>query len=398
MDLRWSPYSPQAGARPPMLAGRDDVLQRFGAVLDRLQAGRAAGAPLITGARGSGKTVLFNAMVGQARERGWCVGAEEAIPGTELSALVALMARDVLMEMSARHRFADRVRRALGILKAFASVSVAGLRLDINAETVSGTADTGIIELDLRRLIIEIGEIAKLQAVGALFALDEVHIIPNHTLGVLNSALHAAGQHGLPVAFLGSGLFPSWQASGHEVLDPTAVTSYQARTETLTYVRLEPLGDAESRQALAGPAAQEGVAFTEDALAAAIRFCEGNPWLLQAAGEMAWELAPTSLIEMGVMEKALDHLQARLNVLFFPRLLRACSEDEFHVLAAVAAAGGRRMQVRSLRELNLEDGRPGRLVLRRLANQNLILLHCRSFPIASEFEISLAVPRLAAYL
>ncbi|MEU6669234.1 ATP-binding protein [Streptomyces sp. NPDC046727] len=397
MDLRSSPYSPGAGTRPAVFVGRGSILDRFDVALDRLEAGRSDDAPLITGARGSGKTVLFNLMVERARERGWFVGAEEAIPGTQMSALIALMARDVLLEMSTRHRFTDRVRRALGILKAFASVSVAGLRLDINAEAVTGTADTGIIELDLRRLVLEIGEIARLQGIGVLFALDEVHIIPNEDLYALNAALHAAAQRALPVSFLGSGLFPSWQATGAEMADPTMVTSYISRAETLSYERLEPLTAADSRRALTEPAAGEGVRFSNEALAAAVDFCEGSPWLLQAVGAVAWGHAPGSPIDQATMGITLIDVQNRLNRMFFPRLLRSCSEPERRVLASVAAADGHRLHVESLYELLPDVERP-RHVIRRLANQNLIDLHYQHFPIEyGEFDISLAVPRLAAF-
>jgi hypothetical protein len=164
--------------------------------------------------------VLFNEMVRRARERGWYAGAEETVPGTPLVALIALMARDVLLEMSRRHRAAEKVKRAMGVLKAFASVSVVGVRLDINAEAVTGTADTGILELDLRRLFVTIGALAQLQGVGALFALDEVHAIGNSDLYTFNSALHATAQQELPVAFVGAGLFPSWQGSGPPEEDP----------------------------------------------------------------------------------------------------------------------------------------------------------------------------------
>ncbi|MGW2683583.1 AAA family ATPase [Streptomyces sp. NPDC001414] len=398
MDPRLSPYSPQAGARPLVLAGREQLLERFEVVLDRLQVGRSADAPLITGARGSGKTVLFNTMVKAARDRGWFVSAEEAIPDIGLSTLIALMARDVLLEMSGRHRAADRVKRALGILKAFVAVSVVGVRLEINAEAISGTADTGILDLDLRRLMIEIGEIAQLQDTGVLFGIDEVHVIPQESLGAMNSAMHAAAQRALPVAFLGAGLFPSWQASGLQAEDPTATSTYVGRNETLSYVRLEPLTRDQSRRALAEPALREGVSYTDDALDAVVDFCEGSPWLLQAVGEAAWEWAPASPIDMPAVGRSLQEVQARLHEMYFPRLLRGCTESELRVLAMVAAARGQALRVQSLLELDSETN-AARHVLRSLAIRNLIKLHNeQAITEGREFTISLAVPRLAAYL
>jgi hypothetical protein len=52
--------------------------------------------------------------------------------------------------MSGRHRAQERVRRALGVLKAFSAVSAFGIELNIDAEKVSGTADSGVFERGLR--------------------------------------------------------------------------------------------------------------------------------------------------------------------------------------------------------------------------------------------------------
>lgn len=381
-----------------MLAGREDVLERFEVTLDRLEAGQSADAPLITGSRGLGKTVLVNTLVRKARERGWFVGAQEAIPQTPLPALIALMARDVLMEMSTRHRAADRARRALGILKAFASVSIVGVRLNINTEAVTGTADTGILELDLRRLFVEIGEIAQLQDIGVLFALDEVQTIPHKELRVLHSALHGTAQLGLPVAFLGAGLFPSWQGSGSAEPDPMSTSTYQGRSETLSFVRLDPLSPAEARRALTEPAAGEGVTFTQEALERAVRFCEGSPWLLQFAGEAVWELAPASPIGQDAMRAALARVQDRLDSVYFPRLLRNCSAAELRVLRAIAAAGGRGVDADAVRATiaGSVDVHGFLVAVDSLTRQDLIVEGARSGD-AEPPRLSLSVPRLAAY-
>jgi hypothetical protein len=42
MDARTNPYAPGAGAPPPELAGRDDVIERAAVALDRIRARRAA--------------------------------------------------------------------------------------------------------------------------------------------------------------------------------------------------------------------------------------------------------------------------------------------------------------------------------------------------------------------
>ena len=319
------------------LAGRDDVLERFDVTLSRLESGRPDVAPLITGSRGLGKTVLLNKLVQNAKQRGWFVASEEAIPGTPLSALIAILAHEVLLEMSRRHRIAANVRRVLGILKAFTAVSALGVTLNIDADAVTGTADTGIFSRDLRRLFIEIGTLAQQQSVGVVFALDELHTLYETELEDLNSALHQTAQRQLPVAFIGAGLFPSWQKSGNQNVDPTIVDSYPARMSASTYIRLKPLDVEASKRALAGPALAEQVTFTEEALDAAVTFCSGNTWVLQLLGAAAWEAAERSPIDLRDVNKATDHVTGQLYHGFFPRLLRNSPELEIDLMALIAS-------------------------------------------------------------
>ena len=67
-----NPFKPTAGMTPPMLIGRESVLDDFADALDE-----GAGAPgrlmRITGPRGSGKTVLLTELGRMARGRGWSV-------------------------------------------------------------------------------------------------------------------------------------------------------------------------------------------------------------------------------------------------------------------------------------------------------------------------------------
>ncbi|UUU30901.1 ATP-binding protein [Streptomyces sp. CA-210063] len=398
MDLRSSPYTPGAGVEPAVLAGCEEILDRFDVALDRLEAGKSAHTPLITGSRGSGKTVLFNTLLRRARDRGWFVGAEEALPGTPLSALIAILSQDVLMQMSSRHRFAERVKRALGILKAFSAVSVAGVSLEINTEAVTGTADTGILELDLRRLFVEIGEIAKLQSIGVIFALDEAHTLDRDDFSIIDSALHGTAQRQLPVAFLGAGLFPSWQPSGNEELDPSITSSYAARSDTLSYVRLDPLSFREARAALLAPAESEGVSFTEEALNETIQFCQGNPWLIQFTGEAAWEVAKESPVTANVMREALRQVQDRLDQSFFPRLLRNCNADEIKILAGIAEAGGRDVQAPCIPRPEECSEKEFNRTIANLARQDLLVIKYRRRPLRDNFSLTLSVPRLTEYL
>ena len=60
MDPRTNPYAPGAGTKPPALVGRDEQIESFDILLERLENGYAEKSMIITGLRGVGKTVLLD--------------------------------------------------------------------------------------------------------------------------------------------------------------------------------------------------------------------------------------------------------------------------------------------------------------------------------------------------
>ena len=59
MNKRDNPYTPGAGRKPRTLAGRDEELESFVSLVERLGAGTYERSPIYTGLRGVGKTVLL---------------------------------------------------------------------------------------------------------------------------------------------------------------------------------------------------------------------------------------------------------------------------------------------------------------------------------------------------
>jgi len=75
-----NPFHASFAVSPPLLVGRDGMLDDF---IEALEGGpgSAGRATLYTGARGSGKTVMLNAVEDRAKERGWLVISETVTPG-----------------------------------------------------------------------------------------------------------------------------------------------------------------------------------------------------------------------------------------------------------------------------------------------------------------------------
>ena len=75
-----NPFHPSFGVSPPLLVGRDQLLDEFVEALED-GPGSSGRATLYTGARGSGKTVMLNAVEDRARAMGWLLVSETASPG-----------------------------------------------------------------------------------------------------------------------------------------------------------------------------------------------------------------------------------------------------------------------------------------------------------------------------
>ena len=75
-----NPFHPSFGVSPPMLVGREQLLEDFEEAIED-GPGAAGRATLYTGPRGAGKTVLLNAVEDRATANGWLVVSETATPG-----------------------------------------------------------------------------------------------------------------------------------------------------------------------------------------------------------------------------------------------------------------------------------------------------------------------------
>ena len=111
-----NPFKPTAGAEPPILAGRERVIDDF---TDGLDEGPGAPGRLmrITGPRGSGKTVLLTELGDIARDRGWLVVDATAQKGLCGELVERMSPKSLATELSADID--------LGVLKAHAGMSSA---------------------------------------------------------------------------------------------------------------------------------------------------------------------------------------------------------------------------------------------------------------------------------
>jgi hypothetical protein len=323
-----NPYSPGAGTRPPALVGREREIEAMDVALQRLRLGRDGRSAMLTGLRGVGKTVLLNEFEQLAQGGGYFHEHVEVNEDGDLPVRLASAFRRVLLAMDARRRIGERVRRALGVLKAFSISLPNGPELSIDVDAVHGPADSGDLATDLAGLFTELGEVARDHDTGVLITIDELHYVTPVTLEALVMGLHRAAQLALPITIAGAGL-PSLAALTGEA------KSYAERM--FTFPVIGSLNPGQAREALEVPAADESVRWSDEAIVRVVEITQGFPYFLQEFGKQAWDAAEgPDTITLGDVERSIPVATAELDDGFFRVRTGRTSNPERAYLRAMA--------------------------------------------------------------
>lgn len=344
MDPIRNPYAPGAGQRPPELAGRDRELEQFDVTLERVAASRPERSMVLSGLRGVGKTVLLNALRGQAVRRAWGTGKIEARPDQSIRLPVAQAVHAAVRELGHRHRDPDRVDAVAGVLKSFAlrtgaedrrAASKAGLRWTppVDVPAARGRADSGDLELDLVELFTDVGALAGDLGVGVGLFVDEMQDIALPELGALCGACHEISQQAAPVVVVGAGL-------PHLPVALAASRSYAERL--FRYVSVDRLPRDMAERAWRVPAGTEGADFEPDALEELYRLTDGYPYFVQAYGKVTWDAAVGSPIRAADVLEAAPAAEAELAVGFFGARYDRATPAERDYMTAMADLGADR--------------------------------------------------------
>jgi len=333
VDPRTNPYTPNAGAPPPALVGRDAELEAFEILLERLRRGYAEQSLLITGLRGVGKTVLLGAFESRARAAGWITVAAEITKNEPFGPRMGGLVRRALLQVAPKSTWTDRIRRAAGALRSF-SITVASdgsIGAGIDIEPLEGTADSGNLSDDLTDILVALGEAAQERETGIAFLLDEVQFLAAVEFEALIAGLHRTVQRQLPITLVGAGLPQLPRLAGE-------AKSYAERL--FTFPRIGRLSAEQAEAALAAPAAALGVRYEPGAIEVIVDYTEGYPYFVQEYGKIVWDLAPEGEpIGREVAEQAQGAVEAKLDESFFRVRAERTTELELRYLRAMAELG-----------------------------------------------------------
>jgi hypothetical protein len=333
MDPIRNPYTPNAGVRPPELAGRATQLEQFATVLQRVELGFTDKGVIITGLRGVGKTVLLNAFEELAQQQAFVVVKHESVKQRDgFSRKFPSLARRALLEISPADRWHDRARRAAGILRGFkAKFDPQGRwSIEYDVADVAGVGDTGDFVQDLPDLVVALGEAAQQHGRALVFLIDEIQYLASGELSALVMAKHQVNQRELPVVFAGAGL--------PQV--PTLTAEAQTYAERMfAWPEIGQLPEAEARTALLRPAQDSGCAIEPAALDHIVQYTQGYPFFLQEYGRAVWNVADRSPITAADARSAQGLVEAVLDQDFFALRVGGLSERELQYVRALAGLG-----------------------------------------------------------
>lgn len=334
MDNLDNPYTPNAGASPEALIGRDDQTASFEVLLHRLQRGRSEQSMIITGLRGVGKTVLLNRFEQIARGAGWEVVEFEASKHDDTKFRQALFSqlKAALLRLSPRARWTARGRRAAEVLSAFAvSVDQQGTwSMSWDVPPAEGLGDHGDLGMDLTDVLTAIGEAAAEEGKGVAILVDEVQFLAATQLEALIQSIHKTVQRKLPVTFVGAGLPQIAELAGD-------AKSYAERL--FKFPRIDSLDDADARTAFTEPAAAEGAVYDRDAVDLAVDITRGYPYFIQELGYQVWIIARNNRITREDVTLAQEAYEAKLDSSFFRVRLDRATPLQTAYMRAMAELG-----------------------------------------------------------
>ena len=318
------PYTPGFGRRPPVVAGRDALLDDVERVLE-VGPEHPRFCRALLGSRGTGKTVLLD-VFGEiaSKELGWAVLHVQAL---QEESLVAVLLQRMPEAVRPWERFGPGSK---------------DLQAELNVSAVSAPAcvergrnvGIGSVAAAFEDALGRVGSFAAGHGTGLLVTVDEAQLAPQEDLSAVARALQTVVARRLqPVAVFFGGL-----QTFRERL--AGAGTYASRLPVEELANLEP---GAARLALVEPAARRHVAWEDEALGLLVRRSGGHPYYVQLFGWHAWEAAQgEATITLAHAKAGLKSARAELAGQYVATWgrLRPQERDYLAAVASLAGPGG----------------------------------------------------------
>ena len=195
------PYTPGFGRRPPVVAGRDALLDDVERVLE-VGPEHPRFCRAILGSRGTGKTVLLD-VIGEvaSKELGWAVLHVQAL---QEESLVGVLLQRLPETIRPWERFGRGSKDLQAQLNVGANLGAASARATVERGHTAGTGNAAAAFEDA---LGRVGSFAAGHGTGLLVTVDEAQMVPQEDLSALARALQTVVARRLqPVAVVFGGL------------------------------------------------------------------------------------------------------------------------------------------------------------------------------------------------
>lgn len=311
-----NPFKPTAGATPPMLVGRQDVLDEFQEAIED-----GPGAPgllqLLAGARGVGKTVMLTEFGDLALANGWVVIHETA--GESTLDRIGRQAKVAREELGSPDRVSGSTSWRLKTPFLEVSRRGHGTRTDILSwsEEVSTLLDT-----------------LEPHQTGVCITVDEIHSLDDRSLFDLATQMQMFIRNNRHIALIMAGLPAAIEDLLAGENKPTTFLRRAERPE----MRDVPVADvAESFQQTVTEA---GRSIQEDLARECAKATEGYPFMIQLVGYHVWRKGRTGAVTADHVQTGVDAARARIGNLVHAPALKDLSDVDRSFLVHMAADDG----------------------------------------------------------
>lgn len=259
---KMNPFKPTAGGEPPLLIGRERVVRDFDKGLDN-----GVGAPgrimLITGARGTGKTVMLTVLGDKARAHKWDVIEETASDG---------LCERLVSELCSKDSLIDKLTFAPSITIAGASVSLGEAELSPKRmpETLRKAMSARLDALEKRDAEL-------------MISIDETQAASRADLIAIATAIQHQIREKRNVSIVFAGL-PQMIS---DLFDDEVITFLRrARTNVLANVPID-----EVKESFAQTFEDSGMSLDTSLVEKAAVATAGYPYMIQLVGYYIWDAA-----------------------------------------------------------------------------------------------------------
>lgn len=328
-----NPFRPGNGIMPPYLAGRESIIERFEASLDT-----ALSLPqnlVITGVRGTGKTVLLQRLEESCVRKNWLFVRREMSTrfNNELDFLTAICA-DLTVKIQGITVGRKPTGRPIGHRGGFFDEidAVGELQLIEHLKNFQGTLGDW-----LEKVFGEMDAIVReTRHNGLVILYDESHVLEDERveasfpLSLLIEVLSRVQQKNMRFYLLLAGLPP---------LLPN-LSRAKTYTERMFSVRtLEHLTREASRRALEVPLEEAGLSFSKTLIERIVEETRGYPYFLQFYAFYLIQNVPKQRLGIAEYERLHPFLLKELDDSFFLGRFEKASEAEQKVLFAISGFG-----------------------------------------------------------